>query len=100
MVTNNIISLKFSRWEWFEKQEIRTYQLKGKYVFFSTDRDQLVSIVLDELNNNNFHCGKIPLEGMNDGDYALCLYYENHYRNKELTKKYEGIENLRYIGWK
>jgi hypothetical protein len=88
-------------WEWFLSTEEPPYAITGKYLFFSTDRDLLVQIAVEELQSGQFHHAKIPMEGKNlSPEYVLCLYYEDDSRKQELAAKYRSREGLKYRYWK
>lgn len=88
-------------WEWFSRQEELPYEITGKYLFFSSDRDLLVQIATDELATGSFHEAKIPMVGHNvSSEYVLCLYCSDDSRKHELAAKYRGVENVKYRYWK
>lgn len=88
-------------WERFIKREQLPYEITGKYLFFSPDRNQLVEIAIDELEHGGFHEAKIPLVETNDGpDYVLCLYYKDASRKHELANTYRNRPGVDYRYWK
>lgn len=88
-------------WEWYSKLGKTPYDITGKYLFFSKDRDLLAQIATEELESNGFHKAKIPMVGNNRGDdYVLCLYYKDDSRKRELAGKYGEREDVRYRYWK
>jgi hypothetical protein len=88
-------------WEFFFGSEKPPYQITGKYMFFSPDRELLVRIALDELESGAFHEAKVPMEGYDlGGEYVLCLYYADDSRKHELAEKYGDWANLKYRYWK
>ena len=90
-----------SHWEWFSSTEVPPYEIAGKYLFFSGDRELLVNIAIQELQSGQFHLAKIPIVGQNVADeYVLCLYYGDESRHHDLAAKYRAEANLRYRCWK
>lgn len=88
-------------WEWFDAADDPAYEITGKYLFFSSDRDLLVSIAVEELTKGGFHHAKIPLPEANiQKEYVLCLYYRDDSRKQELARKYRGRPKLKYRYWK
>ena len=93
-------------WENFNSQEERDYEITGKYLFFSTDRELLVNIAKNEISKGPFHRAKTQMPGANDvipgtgDDYVLCLYYKDNSKKHELADKYQERENLKYRYWK
>ncbi len=100
-ITKTIMTFADQRFEWFIKTEMPRYEITGKYLFFSADRDLLVKIAVEELERGNFHHAKIPLEGKNIGpEYMLCLYYKDDTRKNQLASKYRNVKGVRYRYWK
>ena len=88
-------------WEWFSRNEQPPYEITGKYLFFSTDRDLLVRIATEELQSGIFHQAKIPMPGANlSAEYVLCLYYRDDSLKRELAAKYGATPGLKYRYWK
>lgn len=88
-------------WEWFVRDEPAPYDISGKYLFFSSDRDLLVRIALEELQAGIFHEAKIPMPGHNvSSDYVLCLYYRDDSLKHDLAAKYRVRQDVRYRYWK
>lgn len=100
-VSENVSSSCDGHWEWFRANEGPTYKITGKYLFYSADRDLLVRVVVEELEEGGFHRAKIKEVGKNIGpDYVLCLYYKDDCRKYELGSKYRHREGVRYRYWK
>jgi hypothetical protein len=78
-----------------------TYEITGKYLFFSHDRDILVEIAVDELENGGFHQAKIHLAEITppSGEYVLCLYFKDASRKYELANKYRNQAKVKYRFW-
>ncbi len=89
-------------WEWFERTEPPPYEITGKYLFFSANRDLLVRIAIEELETGGFHLAKTQMTGIKppSDEYVLCLYYEDDSRKHELGTKYRGRQDLKYRYWK
>ncbi len=88
-------------WEWFTSTSEPSYPIRGKYLFFSRYREQLVQIALAELGTGGFHLAKTQMEGRNETpEYVLCLYYEDDRRKHELAEKYRVVPGLKYRYWK
>jgi hypothetical protein len=104
VLNTNVISSCDGYWEWFERSDtpVIPYEITGKYLFFSLNRDLLIEIAINELENNGFHYAKTPMSGINpaSGEYVLCLYYKNDSRKYELDEKYRGKSELKYRYWK
>ncbi|MFQ5770661.1 MAG: hypothetical protein ACE5HX_09000 [bacterium] len=96
-----IKSLCDGYWEWLIKHENPSYEITGKYLFFSTSRNRLIKIARNEIQHNNFHLAKIPMQGKNiSNEYVLCLYYRDDGRKHELAKKYRHQKGLKFRYWK
>ena len=104
VLSTNVISSCDGYWEWFERSDtpVIPYEITGKYLFFSLNRDLLIEIAINELENNGFHFAKTPMSGITpaSGEYVLCLYYKDDSRKHELAKKYRGRNDLKYRFWK
>lgn len=88
-------------WEWFESNEGVPYDIAGKYMFFSKDREPLKAIAIDEIENGGFHYAKLPAKGKGKGgDYVLCLYYKDASKRHDLARKYRDKPKVRYRYWK
>ncbi|MGZ0019766.1 hypothetical protein [Nitrosomonas sp. wSCUT-2] len=99
--TDKIDTSVCDTWFYLLSKEMPSYKITGKYLFFSSDRDFLQRIAINEIENNGFHKAKIPLKGFSaDGDYVLCLYYKDDSRKNELAEKYRNIDGISYRYWK
>lgn len=88
-------------WEYILSVEKPSYDITGKYLFFSNDRELLQQIAITEIENNGFHRAKLPIYGFSEGDdYVLCLYYKDDSRKKELAERYRNAKNVKYRYWK
>ena len=104
VLSANVISSCDGYWEWFDRSDIpiAPYEITGKYLFFSLNRDLLVEIAINELENGGFHHAKTHMEGVTppSGEYVLCLYYKDDSRKYELAEKYRYRSELKYRYWK
>ena len=89
-------------WEWFVRSETAPYEISGKYLFFSANRDLLVEIAVEELETGGFHQAKTHMADVAPptGEYVLCLYYKDNSRRDELAAKYQDRPELKYRYWK
>jgi hypothetical protein len=64
VLSTNVIASCDGYWEWFDRSDIVTapYEITGKYLFFSLNRDRLIEIAINELENGGFHCAKTHME--------------------------------------
>ena len=104
VLSTNVISSCDGYWEWFDRSDIPTppYVITGKYLFFSLNRDLLIEIAINELENGGFHHAKTHMAGVTppSGEYVLCLYYKDASRKHELAEKYRDRSELKYRYWK
>lgn len=101
MTEIKIIVTDDTHWQWFNSSIKPAYDITGKYLFFSPDRDSLIEIVDREILSGEFHVAKIPLPHTKIGeDYVLCLYYENDTKKHELADRYSKRSGVRYKYWK
>jgi len=100
-LSKNVKSFCDGYWEQFMRTDSPPYEITGKYLFFSADRDLLMEIAVEELENGGFHRAKIPMIGKKrQPDYVLCLYYKDDTRKHELASKYRNREGIKYRYWK
>ncbi len=101
MSSKEIEFISDENWEYIESVEDPPYEITGKYLFFSTNRETLKEIAVQEISKHGFHAAKIPVEGGNIGsEYVLCLYYENQDRKHELAERYRDRTDVNYRWWK
>ena len=104
VLSTNVISSCDGYWEWFDRSDMPTvpYEITGKYLFFSLNRELLIEIAINELENGGFHHAKTHMEGVThpSGEYVLCLYYKDDSRKHELAEKYRDRSELKYRYWK
>lgn len=89
-------------WEHFRSSEAPPYAITGKYLFFSPERDRLVGVVEDAIKTAGFHRGKVSCTETvkADEDHALCLYYSDDSRKRELASTFGKRPGIRYRYWK
>jgi hypothetical protein len=88
-------------WIWLLSEEKPSYSITGKYLFFSEDKDKLIRIATDEIENHGFHRAKVNmhlLEGQ--AEHVLCLYYKDDSRRHELAERNKQEYSVRYRYWK
>lgn len=71
----------------------------GKYLFFSDNRQLLLSIAVDEIKEWGFKDAKVSIKP-NKSDYVLCLYWRDDERGYELMNRHGHNSELRYRWWK
>ncbi|MFZ1126997.1 hypothetical protein [Methanoregula sp.] len=87
-------------WIWLSHEEEPGYEITGKYLFFSEDKNKLIEIAKNEIMNLHFHKAKVS-EVTPDGlkDHVLCLYYKDDSRKYELAKRNELKYNVKFRYW-
>jgi hypothetical protein len=88
-------------WIWLLSREKPTYEITGKYLFFSDDKDKLIEIAVNEMGNHGFHHAKVNdklLPGQTE--YVLCLYYVDDSRKHELAERNKQEYGVKYRYWK
>lgn len=64
------------------------YEIVGKYLFFSDNKDRLIEIARNEILHHGFHRAKVNAEMLGDNqEHVLCLYYRDDSRNAELAER-------------
>lgn len=77
------------------------YKITGKYLFFSSDRDKLIEIAINEIEKHEFHRAKVNtslLKGQTE--HVLCLYYQDDSRKYELAERNKREYRVKYRYWK
>lgn len=88
-------------WIWLFSGNEPAYGITGKYLFFSEDKDKLIQIATEEIENHDFHVAKVNenlLEGQTD--HVLCLYYKDDSRKHELAERNKQEYGVKYRYWK
>ncbi len=91
---------KDETWEWIEKKGSQEAPFNGKYLFFSSNRSLLKTIVQQEITKHNFTCATVLLDPdvKRDG-YMLCIYDSDNRRERELAMRYSKKEGIKFVGW-
>lgn len=88
-------------WIWLLSEEKPNYAITGKYLFFCEDKDKLIEIANNEIENHGFHRAKVNenlLEGQTE--HVLCLYYMDDSRKQELAERNKQKYEVKYRYWK
>jgi len=88
-------------WIWLLSKEKPIYSITGKYLFFCDDKNKLLEIAINEIENHGFHHAKVNdtlLEGQTE--HVLCLYYEDDSRKHELAGRNKQEYGVKYRYWK
>ncbi len=100
---NNIRRYKIGIWEWYSKYIDNDNTIKGKYLFFSDNRDILEYFLLKIFKKFKLSKAKIPLPGKQiNKTYVLCIYSdsENEKIKSEFNKILTNYPNITFSGWK
>ncbi len=77
------------------------YEIKGKYLFFSKDKDQLLEIAQDEIVHHGFHRAKVNAELLGkNAEHVMCLYYRDDSRKDELAGRAKSEHQVKCRYWK
>ena len=88
-------------WNWIIGDKEPSYQITGKYLFFSSDKEKLIQIAKNEIENHDFYKAKVNeelLEGQ--FEHVLCLYYKDDSRKNELAERNRVEYKEKYRYWK
>ncbi len=99
-VSDNVFSQSDAGWQYFFHREKPPYTITGKYLFFSADREALITIATRASEHGGFHQAKVIREGQQTGDYVLWLYFRDDSRKHELYRRYRNQPGIRYRYWK
>lgn len=89
-------------WTYVISEKKPSYDITGKYLFFSENKERLFEIAKNEILEHDFHLGKVnnSLLGSNT-EYVLCLYYHDDSRKNELAERYrDNSSDTKYRYWK
>lgn len=68
-------------WIWLTSAESPPYDITGKYLFFSGNKERLIEIAKNEIIIHGFHEAKVNNELLGSNtEYVLCLYYKDDSR--------------------
>ena len=59
-------------WIWLISRERPTYDITGKYLFFCDDKNKLIEIATNEIENHGFHHAKVN-ENLLEGQTDKCV---------------------------
>jgi hypothetical protein len=88
-------------WIWLLSEKKPDYDILGKYLFFHENKDRLIEIARNEIDNHGFHEAKVNenlLEGQTE--HVLCLYYKDDSRKQELANRNKQEYGAKYRYWK
>lgn len=88
-------------WIWLSSEKKPKYEISGKYLFFSSDKEKLIEIAANEIEKHEFHRAKVNmnlLEGQTE--HLLCLYYKDDSRKHELAERNKREYGVKYRYWK
>jgi hypothetical protein len=88
-------------WIWLLSEQRPDYEILGKYLFFHEDKNKLIEIARNEIENHDFHKAKVNehlLEGQTE--HVLCLYYKDDSRKYELAERNKQEYGVKYRYWK
>lgn len=70
-------------------------------MFFCDDKNKLIEIATNEIENHGFHHAKVNenlLEGQTE--HVLCLYYKDDSRKNEIAERNKQEYGVKYRYWK
>lgn len=77
------------------------YDIVGKYLFFSENKDRLIEIARNEILNHGFHRAKVNAQMLgNNREHVLCLYYRDDSRKDELAERAKSEYQVKFRYWK
>jgi len=88
-------------WIWLLSEDKPDYEITGKYLFFCENKDRLIGIAINEIENHGFHRAKVNdrlFKGQTE--YVLCLYYKDDSRKNELAERNRQRHGVKYRYWK
>ena len=100
-ISQNVRIIFNGYWIWLLNKEKLTYDITGKYLFFSDAKNKLLEIATNEIENHGFHHAKVNenlLEGQTE--HVLCLYYKDDSRKNEIAERNEQEYRVKYRYWK
>ena len=89
-------------WQWIQSPKNYDYDITGKYLFFSEDKQRLMNIAMEEIKHHDFHIAKVNSELVgNNKEHVLCLYYKDNSRKDELADRVKKqYPDVKYRYWK
>jgi len=88
-------------WIWLMSDEKPDYEITGKYLFFSPNRDKLIEVATNEIEKHGFHRAKVNMNLLKgQTEHVLCIYYEDDSRKNELAERNKKEYSVKYRYWK
>lgn len=88
-------------WIWLETEEQPNYEITGKYLFFSADKNKLIELAKNEIVSHSFHQAKVNESTIDrNTEHVLCLYYKDDSRSDELATRNEQEYKVKFRYWK
>lgn len=88
-------------WIWIISKEKPDYKITGKYLFFSSNKDELIEIASKEIEKHGFHRAKVNMRlSKGQTEHVLCLYYSDDSRRLELAERNKAEYRVKYRHWK
>jgi len=88
-------------WIWLLSEKRPDYVTTGKYLFFGEDKDKLIGIATNEIDNHGFHRAKVNMNLLHgQTEHVLCLYYKDDSRKLELAERNKQEYGVKYRYWK
>ena len=89
-------------WIYITSELEPNYSISGKYLFFYKEKEKLIEIAKNEIQNHSFHIAKVNSRLLGDTEeYVLCLYYKNDSRKYELAERSKlEYPEVKYRYWK
>lgn len=88
-------------WIWLFSEDKPKYEITGKYLFFSSDKDKLIEIATNEIEKHGFHRAKVNMSLLKgQTEHVLCLYYKDDSRKYELAERNKREYGVKYRYWK
>lgn len=98
-----IKTTRLNGWIWIHEKEIielrLSFNINGKYLFFSGDRDKLIELGKNLIKKFKLDLAKVPDDEWKVGSqWVLCVYDVSNRLNEKM-KEYQSKE-IFYRGWK
>lgn len=89
-------------WIWLASPLKPLYRITGKYLFFSENKERLIEIAKNEIENHGFHRAKVNNELIGAStEHVLCLYYKDESRKQEMADRCrQEYPDVKYRYWK
>lgn len=91
-------SVEHGGWVWIVRGRQDAADVVGKYLFFHPDRDVLIDLACDVMEEFDLHVAKVPVDRVG-GDWVLCVYDVGPRFAWEMVK-YDGWQGVKYRHWK